>query len=35
MQRYGYEGYPVVENDKVVGLLTRARLTGRCNINSN
>lgn len=23
MQRYGYEGYPVVENDKVVGLLTR------------
>lgn len=23
MQRYGYEGYPVVENGKVVGLLTR------------
>lgn len=23
MQRYGYEGYPVVENEKVVGLLTR------------
>ncbi len=23
MQRYGYEGYPVVENDRVVGLLTR------------
>ncbi len=23
MQRYGYEGYPVVEDDKVVGLLTR------------
>ena len=23
MQRYGYEGYPVVENDKVIGLLTR------------
>mgnify|MGYP000865124268 CR=1 FL=1 len=23
MQRYGYEGYPVVESDKVVGLLTR------------
>ena len=23
MQRYGYEGYPVVENGKIVGLLTR------------
>ncbi|HSV85194.1 MAG TPA: CBS domain-containing protein, partial [Levilinea sp.] len=23
MQRYGYEGYPVVENGKVIGLLTR------------
>jgi tRNA nucleotidyltransferase (CCA-adding enzyme) len=23
MQRYGYEGYPVVEQDKVIGLLTR------------
>lgn len=23
MQRYGYEGYPVVEEDKLVGLLTR------------
>ncbi|OGO16040.1 MAG: hypothetical protein A2Z14_03575 [Chloroflexi bacterium RBG_16_48_8] len=23
MQRFGYEGYPVVENDKVIGLLTR------------
>ncbi len=23
MQRYGYEGYPVVDNGKVVGLLTR------------
>lgn len=23
MQRYGYEGYPVVEDEKVVGLLTR------------
>lgn len=23
MQRYGYEGYPVVENGKVLGLLTR------------
>ena len=23
IQRYGYEGYPVVEKDKVVGLLTR------------
>lgn len=23
MQRYGYEGYPVLENGKVVGLLTR------------
>ncbi len=23
MQRYGYEGYPVVENDQVIGLLTR------------
>ncbi|PKN99062.1 MAG: hypothetical protein CVU42_09345 [Chloroflexi bacterium HGW-Chloroflexi-4] len=23
MQRYGYEGYPVVEDNKVVGLLTR------------
>lgn len=23
MQRYGYEGFPVVENDKVLGLLTR------------
>lgn len=23
MQRYGYEGYPVVENEKIVGLLTR------------
>ncbi len=23
MQRYGYEGYPVVEEDRVVGLLTR------------
>ncbi|MBN1146002.1 MAG: CBS domain-containing protein [Anaerolineales bacterium] len=23
MQRYGYEGYPVVENGRVVGLLTR------------
>ncbi len=23
MQRYGYEGYPVVENEKVIGLLTR------------
>jgi len=23
MQRYGYEGYPVVENDKIVGLVTR------------
>ncbi len=23
MQRYGYEGYPVVENGKLVGLLTR------------
>ncbi|RME08417.1 MAG: CBS domain-containing protein, partial [Anaerolineae bacterium] len=23
MQRYGYEGYPVVENDAIVGLLTR------------
>jgi tRNA nucleotidyltransferase (CCA-adding enzyme) len=23
MQRYGYEGYPVVQEDKVVGLLTR------------
>lgn len=23
MQRYGYEGYPVVKEDKVVGLLTR------------
>jgi tRNA nucleotidyltransferase (CCA-adding enzyme) len=23
MQRYGYEGYPIVENGKVIGLLTR------------
>ncbi len=23
MQKYGYEGYPVVEGDKVIGLLTR------------
>ena len=23
MQKYGYEGYPVVENGKVIGLLTR------------
>ncbi len=23
MQRYGYEGFPVVENGQVVGLLTR------------
>jgi len=23
MQRYGYEGYPVVENDEIVGLVTR------------
>lgn len=23
MQRYGYEGYPVVKNDEIVGLLTR------------
>ncbi|HIE58055.1 MAG TPA: CBS domain-containing protein [Anaerolineales bacterium] len=23
MQRYGYEGYPVVENSKIVGLVTR------------
>ena len=23
MQRYGYEGYPVVENERVIGLLTR------------
>ncbi|MBN2046544.1 MAG: CBS domain-containing protein [Anaerolineaceae bacterium] len=23
MQQYGYEGYPVVQNDKVIGLLTR------------
>ena len=23
MQRYGYEGFPVVENGRVIGLLTR------------
>jgi tRNA nucleotidyltransferase (CCA-adding enzyme) len=26
MQRYGYEGYPIVENDRVVGLLTRTQV---------
>jgi tRNA nucleotidyltransferase (CCA-adding enzyme) len=41
MQRFGYEGYPVVDQDKVVGLLTRravdramAHGMGRMAINS-
>jgi len=38
MQRYGYEGYPVVENDKVVGLLTRRSvdraLSHKLNLNA-
>jgi tRNA nucleotidyltransferase (CCA-adding enzyme) len=38
MQRYGYEGYPVVDNGKVVGLLTRRAvdraLSHKLNLNA-
>jgi tRNA nucleotidyltransferase (CCA-adding enzyme) len=39
MQRYGYEGYPVVKNGKVVGLLTRRSvdraITHKLNLNAS
>jgi tRNA nucleotidyltransferase (CCA-adding enzyme) len=39
MQRYGYEGYPVVENDEIVGLVTRRAvdraLSHKLNINAD
>lgn len=35
MQRYGYEGYPVVENGKVVGLLTRRAVDRALNHKLN
>lgn len=35
MQRYGYEGYPVVDNDKVVGLLTRRAVDRAMNHRLN
>lgn len=35
MQRYGYEGYPVVENGRVVGLLTRRAVDRALNHKLN
>ena len=39
MQKYGYEGYPVVENGKVIGLLTRRAvdraLSHKLNLKAN
>jgi tRNA nucleotidyltransferase (CCA-adding enzyme) len=39
MQKYGYEGFPVVENNKVVGLLTRRSvdraLAHKLNLNAS
>ena len=35
MQRYGYEGYPVVENERVVGLLTRRAVDRALNHKLN
>ena len=39
MQRYGYEGYPVVENGNVIGLLTRRAvdraLSHKLNLNAS
>jgi tRNA nucleotidyltransferase (CCA-adding enzyme) len=39
MQKYGYEGYPVVENGKVIGLLTRRAvdraLSHKLNLTAN
>ena len=38
MQRYGYEGYPVVENNSIIGLLTRRAIdraiTHKLNLNA-
>ncbi len=35
MQRYGYEGYPVVENDQIVGLLNRRSVDHSVRHNLN
>lgn len=35
MQRYGYEGYPVVENGQVIGLLTRRAVDRAINHHLN
>ena len=39
MQKYGYEGFPVVDNNKVVGLLTRRSvdraLAHKLNLNAS
>lgn len=35
MQRYGYEGYPVVENGRVIGLLTRRAVDRAINHRLN